>query len=107
MKNLINLIPFFWIYLMVVPSRITKDLDRRTAYVKNQHINPKLFNRFFFFGFINYLFINKIKEDRKIEHFEYRLKKINNTTFELSEEEKEEKRNIEIYLKLSKIKKRI
>lgn len=102
-----ELIPIYFLYFVGLGPFFVKELDKKTQYKEEQHLNPKLFNLFFFFGPIMYLFTKRIKEFRKIEYLEQRLKNLNKFPDNITKEAEEERRNIQIYLKLRKIKKRI
>lgn len=102
-----ELIPIYFLYFFGLGPFFVKSLDKKTQYKENQHLNPKLHNLFFFIGPIMYIFIKRIKEFRKIEYFEQRLKILNKFPDSITEDADEERRNIQIYLKLKKIKNRI
>ena len=77
----IDLVPISWLYFASIPPLFVKHLNKKTWYKENQLLNPKLFNLFFFFGPICFIFIKQIKEKRKLEYMEGKLSQLNTNKF--------------------------
>ena len=108
-----RIICLFYGYTILVGNITMNKLDKKTLYKGDNIISGKWRWIFFTFNFWCYLFIDKIKEKRKIEYFERRTlmyeNMIKSWTFDtdiLTHSEKEDLRNMKLYLKINKIKKK-
>lgn len=112
-QDFISIICIFYGYIVLVGNIFMNKLDKKTRCKGDNIISGKWRWIFFIFNFWCYLFIDKIKEKRKIEFMERRIimydRMIKDWTFDtelLTLTEKEDLRNMKLYLKIKKIKKR-
>jgi len=114
--TIIRIICILYFYTLIAGNICSKKLDAMTRCKGDNILTVKYAWMFFLFNYLNYYFIDKIKEGRKIDYYIRYItdmerlsirNKAHNISGDFDYEDKEKIRNMKLYLKIKKIKKNI